>query len=661
MAPDVNAEIWRFSVRNAGNRPRRLDLFTYAEFLLWSQQRDENLDAAYKCTDVVQEHNYIVHQSLFDFTGDCYGWKPQYAYFSASEPFISFDCLMDAFIGIYRGYGNPLAVSRGKCSNWANRGGQPCAAMHFPVTLARGETRDFAFSVGYVYERKDLKRQARRSAEVDYADAQFNKLRRNWKKYLDQFTARTGDEMLDVPFNTFAMVQSRTTFQLSRSISPYQLMGSRGLGFRDSLQDLLGAICHAPQAETRAMLSALLGVIYESGEACHTFYPAQKTGEGWHCYDDHLWPALAVSQYVKESGDVAFLKHVIPFWKSKKRGTVLERLERTLCFSEKQQGRHGLPLLGFADWNDCLNASQGCESVFTAALYCAASLAVGELYALAGDQKNAARCRKRFETMRQRINAHCWDGDWYCRLILGDGTAVGTRTSKAGHIYIESNTWAVMSGAAPQGRGLRAMDSVRELLGTPYGFRLVAPPFTRYAPEIGSIGVFAPGLKENGSIFSHTNPWVVIAECELGRGDKAGDALSRLSPAQKDKIQWIHCAEPYVLSQMITMPPNREVGRARNPWLTGSASWFYLAMSQHILGVKPEVAGLRIDPCVPGWKKFSVSRVFRGARYSITVHNPKGAFKGVAGLSVDGKDLSGSLIPPAEPGKTVKVDVVMKA
>ncbi|MFH0940006.1 MAG: glycosyl transferase [Planctomycetota bacterium] len=660
VAPDVNAEIWRVSVRNLTSRPRVIDLFSYAEFLLWSQPRDEDLDAAYKCTNVVKEGNCIIHQSLYDFTGDCYGWKPQYAYFSSSAAPKTFDVLMDSFIGVYRGYDRPLAVERGRCANWLNRGGHPCAAMHFPLRLKPEQTQNFAFSVGYVYNRKELHPQAQRSANVKFVDAQFKKLKTHWKTYLDQFTAHTGDEMLDTPFNTFAMVQSRTTFLLSRSISPYQLMGSRGLGFRDSNQDILGAISHAPPQESREMLASLLSVIYESGEACHTFFPAKKEGSGWHCFDDHLWPALTVNSYVKETGDLAFLKRVIPYWKSKREGTVLERLERTLQFTDRHLGKHGLPLLGFADWNDCLNAADGCESVFTASLYCAAAKAVAELYRADGDERNAQRCFKRAQTMADRINKFCWDGQWYSRLILNDGRRVGAKNSPYGKIYIESNVWAALSDAAPEQRARQALDSVRKHLGTPFGFRLLTPPFMKYAPEIGSIGVFAPGLKENGSIFCHTNPWLIAAECELGRGDKAFDALSRISPAAKDKIQWIHGSEPYVISQMIALPPNREVGRARNPWLTGGAAWFYLAMSQYILGIKPDFDGLRIDPCVPGWKQFKVSRVFRGTRYNITVHNPKRVFKGVAGLSVGDKELIGNLIPTADRGATVQVDVEMK-
>ncbi len=659
VAPGAPCEIWSLEVKNVSSRARALDVFPYAEFILWSQPRDMNLDAAFKCTDIVSDGGVVIHRSLYDFTADNYGWAPQYAFFGSSLRPRSFDVAVDAFVGLYRGYAAPLAVRNGRCSNYVNRGGEPCAALHFSLKLRPGQTQRINFALGYADGESRCASLARRCTQDTWVDRQFATLKSRWRAYLNLFRARTGDPVLDVPFNYFAPVQSAMTFLLSRSLSPYQLSGSRGLGFRDSIQDTLGAM---PREGRKAgeLIATLLTTVRPAGDSCHTFYPAEKRGQGEGCWDDHLWPALAVGQYVRESGDTKFLQRTLPYWESSEKGSVLEHIERSFQFTEKHLGRHGLPLLGHADWNDCLNAFSGAESVFTAGLYCYAAREIEELYSFLGERRRAARMAQRFKTMAERINRTCWDGEWYVRLLLKDGAKVGSRKNEFGKIFIESNVWAVMSGVARGERAVRAMDSVRKHLGTPYGFRLCHPTFPYYDKSIGSISVFSPGLKENGSIFCHTNPWVTCAEAAIGRGKLAYDSFARLSPFTKNKIQSIHGGEPYVINQMIAMPPNKEAGRARNPWLTGSASWFYLAMSEAILGVRADYGGLRVDPCVPGWRRFEIRRVFRGVTYAITVHNPRGIEKGVSFIEVGGARSAGNVIPPPRKGvRTVKVGVHM--
>jgi len=659
VGPDAEAEIWLLTVTNPTRRTRRLDVFPYAEFLLWSLARDSNLDAAFKCTDIAVNGRVIVHRSYYDWGAERGGWKRQYAYFASSTAPSSFDTNLEAFVGVFRGYDRPLALAAGRCSNFNNRGGQPVAAMQIPLTLKGGGSRTIAFAVGYAGSDAEASRQGRRVGAVAFAREQLAKVRRHWRGYLDRFQAETPDATFHVPFNTLTPYQSAITFVCSRSISPYQLTGGRGLGYRDSNQDTLGAMPYQSRRASRKLIATLLGVQKKAGDACHDFFPGPGAGAGGGYSDDHLWSALSVEWYVKESGDLAFLNRKIAFHDSDTPAAVIDHLERALRFAERNAGVNGLPLLRRADWNDCLNAFEGAESVFTAGLYCAAAKAVESLHTARGDLAKARRCAKRHAAMAERINQAAWDGAWYRRLITREGKPVGSRSNRHGRIYIESNVWAVIGQAAPPDRARQALDSVREHLGTPYGHRLCAPPYPDYDPSVGTLGIFAPGYKENGAIFCHTNPWLIVAEAMLGRGDRAWDVFARLSPYTKDQIQNVHCAEPYALSSMIVMPPNLEAGRARNPWLTGFVSWMLAAMGRRILGVRPDFDGLVIDPCVPRWRRFGVRRVFRGTTYEIEVDNPDGVERGVREVRVDGREVEGNKVPVRKGAQKVRVKVTM--
>lgn len=661
VPPDANAEVWWFVISNVGRQTRRLDVFPYAEFFCWSLERDNNLDSAFKCTDVAAFDRMILHRSYYDWGKARGGWQRQFAYFASSAKPASFDTNIEAFVGVHNGYDRPLAVVEGRCSNYENRGGEPVAAMQIPMTLRPGQSRTVMFAVGYATTEPAARRDARRVTQVAFVKRQFKKMRRNWEDYLDRFQAETGEPAFDVPFNTWAPYQSATTFLLSRSISPYQLNGARGLGFRDSNQDTLGSMPHQPHAASRELIAKLLSVQRPSGEASHDFRPGPGLGVGSGCWDDHLWPALSVEWYVKESGDLAFLDRALPYQGGRKEGPVIRHLERALAFTDRHLGANGLPLLGRADWNDCINAYEGAESLFTAGLYCAACRSIESLHLARGDKRAARRCARRHAAMAERINRVGWDGRWYRRLIAKNGEPVGSRKNRYGKIFIESNVWAVLGGAAPPDRARVALDSVRRHLGTPFGHRLCWPPYPDYDPAVGTIGLFAPGYKENGSVFCHCNPWLVLAEAMLGRGERAFDVYRRISAWEKDRIQSVHCAEPYVVSQMIIMPPNLEAGRARNPWLTGTASWMAASMARGILGVRPDFNGLIVDPCVPRWKDFRIRRIFRGITFDIHVSNPGRAERGVREISVAGKTFEGGSIPLSAVGRrrTVRVEVRM--
>jgi len=659
VGPDAQAELWHLTVTNLGRR-RRLDIFPYAEFFYWSLARDNNLDAAFKCTDVAALGRVIVHRSYYDWGEQRGGWARQFGYFAASETPASFETNLEAFVGVHRGYDNPLAVAAGKCSDLVNRGGEPVAAMQIPLTLESGESREIVFAVGYADSEAAAKRHARRICAPAFARRQLAKVKAYWADYLGHFQADTGEPAFDVPFNTFSPYQSAITFLLSRSLAPYLLTGTRGLGYRDSNQDTLGSMAYQPHAASRKLIGTLLSVQRAAGDASHDFFPGTGQGRGSGCWDDHLWAALSTELYVRESGDLDFLKHRLPFADSKRRMSVMSHLERALEFAETHVGAHGLPLLGRADWNDCLNAFPGAESLFTAGLYCAAVKAVENLHRATGKTKKADDCARRHAAMAERINRHGWDGKWYLRLITREGELVGSRSNRQGKIFIESNVWAVLGQAAPPDRARKALDSVRKYLGTPYGHRICWPPYTRgYDPTVGTVTIFSPGYKENGSVFCHTNPWLVAAECTLGRGERAFDVFRRVSPYTKDSIQHVHGAEPYAVNSMIIMPPNLEAGRARNPWLTGTASWMIACMGMWILGVRPDFNGLVIDPCVPGWKRFGIRRIFRGVVYDIDVSNPDGVERGVREMTVNGAPVEGNVAPIPARGKKVRVEVRM--
>ncbi len=660
VLPDVNAELWWLVVTNVGERTRRLDVFPYAEFFQWSLDRDNNLDAAFKCTDVAAFGRVIVHRSYYDFGKERGGWQRQFAYFASSEEPKSFDASIEAFVGVHQGYDRPRAVVAGKCSNFENRGGEPVAAMQFPMTLRPGQSRTLVFAVGCAASEAAAKRDGRRVTQVAFARRQFNKMRRNWEHYLARFQADTGEAAFDVSFNTWAPYQSAMTFLLSRSISPYQLSGSRGLGFRDSNQDALGAMPYQPFQASSELIAKLLSVQFPSGEASHDFQPGPGIGVGSGCCDDHLWPALSVEWYVKESGDLAFLDCLLSYQGSGQQTPVMEHLERALRFTERHLGANGLPLLGRADWNDCLNAFEGAESLFTAGLYCAAAKSIESLHLARDDKRAARRAARRHAAMAERINRVGWDGKWYVRLITRDGDRVGSKQNRHGKIFIESNVWAVLGGAAPLGRARTALDSVRKYLGTPFGHRICWPPYPDYDPAVGTLGIFAPGYKENGSVFCHCNPWLVLAETTLGRGERAFDVYRRVSAWEKDRIQSVHCAEPYVVSQMIIMPPNLEAGRARNPWLTGTASWMIASMGRGILGVRPDFDGLIVDPCVPRWKGFRIHRIFRGITFDIRVTNPERVERGVRAIRIGDKTIAGTVIPLSAVGRRRKVRVEVR-
>ncbi|MGB9613242.1 MAG: GH36-type glycosyl hydrolase domain-containing protein, partial [Candidatus Margulisiibacteriota bacterium] len=428
-------------------------------------------------------------------------------------------------------------------------------------------------------------------------------------------------------------------------------------------QDTLGFVHMIPE-KVKVRIKDLAATQLPDGSAYHQYSPlTKKANPSDHKYgDDHLWLIFSTASYLKETGDFKFLQEKVPFANGEK-ASMYEHLKRAIDFSLKNLGPHGLPKILFADWNDCLNLDQGkgkAESVMVAQMLVAAAYEMAKIAKQIGKKDEVREYQNIAEKMKETINKKCWDGAWYLRAFTDDGDPVGSKSCSEGKIYLETQAWAVLANVANEERAKICLDSVKKYLATEHGIMLMTPPYSKFYYQLGSIGVYPPGLKENGAIFCHPNPWVMIAECLIGRGNRAYQYYRAILPAARNEIADIHKTEPYVYCQMIAGKHHKDFGEGKNSWLTGSACWNFVAVSQYILGIRPDYHGLLIDPCIPKeWKGFSVKRVFRGATYFITARNPEGVNKGVKLVTLDGKKLTTNLLPPLGDGKEHHVEVIM--
>jgi cellobiose phosphorylase len=486
----------------------------------------------------------------------------------------------------------------------------------------------------------------------------------------------TPDASMNSMLNVHNPRQCYMTKNWSRDLSLYQLgFGGRGIGFRDSSQDVMGVMAAMPE-EARELIEKLLSVMRPNGSAMHQFYASTMVAtEGdaremedrpQYYGDDHLWIVFAVCAYLKETGNLSFLQQVLPYYERDKhgvhtqQGTVFEHLKRAVEFTKQNVGAHGLPLLGFADWNDTVNLKTGAESLFVANQYGKALLDLIELCTFTGDQDLAQRYRADYEHMRNLVNEYAWDGEWYVRYFDHDGSAIGSKKNAQGQIWTNGQSWPVISGFAPPARAKTALESVYRLLNTPNGIKLSSPGYNGYDAAKGGVTTYPPGAKENGGIFLHSNPWVMIAETLVGNGDRAFEYYNQINPAAKNDVIDVYECEPYVYAQNILGNEHPLFGLARNSWLSGTASWVYQAGVKHILGVAPSYAGLEVNPCIPkAWAGFSVQRRFRDAEYAITVRNPEHVSKGVSYMVVDGARVEGNVIPAFSDGAQHVVEVVL--
>ncbi len=619
-------------------------------------------------------------------------------YFTSNQPVSSFESARKTFLGDneYGTWANPLGLQSAELSNTeAQRGDNIAALMHHLGVIQPGETKRLITQLGQVdvgesekpgfWEKPGFYDDGfyRDEKNVEHA---FKQLARFWDGYLAKLHVETPDAALNRMLNIHNPRQCHTTKNWSRYLSLYQLgYGARGIGFRDSSQDVMGVLATLPQ-ESKALIQQLLSVQRRNGCAMHQFNPLTMiASEGDsleyedrpHYYsDDHLWVILAVCAYVKETGDLAFLDEEIPYYDETltphpspklgrgesplESGSVLDHLRRAIEFTRNDVGAHGLPLLGFADWNDTMNLRKGAESLFAASLYGKALLEMIELARHLGDSAAANKYAAYHDEMKQKVNEHAWDGEWYVSYFDADGAPLGSRANSHGQIYVTGQPWPVISGFATPERSRQALDSVNRLLNTRNGIKLSTPAFNGFDLKRGGITTYPPGTKENGGIFLHTNPWVIIAETFIGNGDRAYKYYAQINPAAKNgHIDEFEC-EPYVYPQNILSDEHPQFGSARNSWLSGTASWMYQAGTQYILGIMPAFGGLQINPCIPAnWPGFKMTREFRGAVYQIEVENPDHICKGVRSVQVDGKEIEGDVVPVFGDGKVHQVKVVL--
>lgn len=600
-------------------------------------------------------------------------------YFTSNLPVSSFETDRRDFLGNngYGGWASPGALQQPELAdNLALRGDNIAALMLHLGQIEPGESKEAILLLGQAESVEAALPVIRRFRSPEAVDEAFSALKVFWDQTLSAAQVQTPDADMNRMLNVHNPYQCYITMNWSRYLSLYQLgFGARGMGFRDSSQDVMGALAGSPQA-AKALLVKLLQVQRRDGAAMHQFNPltmvanmgdAAAEEDRPHFYsDDHLWSVLAVCEYLKETGDFDFLKERLPFYekdqhdKPLETGTVWNHLKRAIQFTHNHTGAQGLPLLGFADWNDTVNLPAGAESLFTANLY---GWALKELIALAkllGKDKWAKKFKKYYREMKSTVNKTAWDGEWYVRYYDPQGNPLGSKQNPEGQIFTNAQSWAVLSGFAPEDRAISALDSVYERLNTVNGIKLSTPGYNGFDPEKGGVTTYPPGAKENGGIFLHANPWVMIAETKLGHGERAYVYYRQINPAAKNEQIDIFESEPYVYPQNILGDEHPQFGLARNSWLTGTASWAYQAGLKYILGVRPEYEGLRVDPCIPeAWDGFTVRRRFRGATYVIDVRNPDHVSKGIGLITVDGEPFSEPVLPVFEDGKEHMIEVVL--
>jgi cellobiose phosphorylase len=697
VPPGETLEVWRARVTNERASAARVSLFGTVEFCLWDAQDDAtNFQRNYSIGEVEVEDDVIYHTTEYRERRD------HFAYFACSERSAGFDTSRDAFLGPYRGWDRPIAVEHGACTGSIAHGWQPIGAHQVRLELAPGETRDITFVLGYAENPADAKFDPPGSGKVDKRrarpviarhldpgvnEAAFVALCERWADWLGALQVDTGIEHLDRMVNTWNAYQCMVTFNLSRSASLFESGIGRGMGFRDSNQDLLGFV-HMVPGRARERILDIAATQLPTGGAYHQYQPLTKRGNegvGSGFNDDPAWLVLAVAAYVRETGDLAILDERVPYDNlAGSEQPLADHLRRAIDYTLERLGPHGLPLIGRADWNDCLNLNcfsdapgesfqttqnrEGgvAESVFIAGLFV---LAAGELAAIAthlGDAAEATRLRDAATVMAGAVDAHGWDGGWFRRAYDFFGQPVGSSTDDEGQIFIEPQGMCVMAGIGlDDGRAARALAAVRERLATPHGIVLVQPAFRAYQQRLGEITSYPPGYKENAGIFCHTNPWVVIAEVLAGNPEGALDYYLRINPSAREAISDVHRCEPYVYAQMIAGRDAPTHGEAKNSWLTGTAAWNYVAATQWLVGIRPELDGLRIDPRLPvGAAGIHVTRRFRGATYRISVHPPAGSGGGqprVTRLVVDGIPVVGNLAPlPPRAGGDVDVQAYLE-
>ena len=673
---DAACEINLLTLENTSSDEKNFSLFSYVEFCLWNAMDDmTNFQRNLSIGEVEIEGSTIYHKTEYRER------RNHYSFFTVNTPVDGYDTSRDDFLGAGNSNAVPDAVRDCKCRNSVASGWYPAAVHQINLTLKPGEKKSLVFLLGYCENPSDNKWETpgvirkdgaheliRKFHTEEQALEAFARLNQYWTELLSRYTVQSSNPHINRMANIWNQYQCMVTFNMSRSASYYESGTGRGMGFRDSCQDLLGFVHLIPERARERILD-IAATQFEDGSAYHQYQPLTKQGNldiGSGFNDDPLWLIAAVAAYLKETGDYSILDEMVAFdCHMEKAAPLFEHLRRSFEYSRTHLGPHKLPLIGRADWNDCLNLncfsnepgesfqttgpSEGpvAESVFIAGMYVKYGNEFAEICRRVGKEEDAAIAQKAVDEMYQAVLDAGWDGEWFLRAYDANSEKVGSSECKEGQIFIEPQGFCVMAGVGvKEGLAKKALDSVKERLDTKYGVMILQPAYSQYYLNLGEISSYPPGYKENAGIFCHNNPWVSIAETVIGRGNRAYEIYSKTCPSCIEDISEIHRTEPYVYSQMVAGADAARHGEAKNSWLTGTAAWTFVNLSQAILGICPDYEGLRIDPCVPeSFGDFTITRTFRDAVYHIEIKNPSNIQKGVTHLNVDGTEVSGNVIP----------------
>jgi len=665
-------EYWRLRLTNESDRRRALSVFTFCEFTNQWDTFQDRVNLQYSLFIVRGElvdsllriaiQDNLTPESDGFFIHDIarHTWMAL-----VGAALDGYDTSREAFLGPYRGYRNPLAVEQGQCTNSHAYGDNACGALQTNLVLQPGESRELLVMLGIGDARSVGKRTVSEYGSLEQAAVELQALKDDWHAKLGSLVVQTPDEALNHTLNVWGLYNSLITFAWSRSASLVYNGERDGLGFRDSVQDVLGVTAAIP-AEARARLALMLTGQLSNGGAMPVIKPFEHrpgyetppTPEEYRS-DDCLWFFNAIPAYVGETGDLEFYNEVLPY-ADRGEASVFGHLRRALEFNLERTGKHGLPCGLSADWNDCLKLGYYGESLFVAFQVRLGLTTYAEIAGQLGKAEEAAWALEQREALDASIQACAWDGDWFIWAIGEDGTVYGTREYEEGQIYLNTQLWAVISGAATPEQAARCMAAVQDRLATPYGLMLATPPFVKTPIDVMRAVVFNPGIKENSGIFNHTQGWGVMAECMLGNGDRAYEYYRASMPAAYNDRAEIRQSEPYVQGQTTYSVFSPRAGNTRTSWLTGAAAWAYFSATQHILGLRPELDGLRIDPCIPSsWEGFRATRRFRNRTIDIEVRNPAGVCRGVKSLTLNGTALPGTLLPAAKLDEQNLAEVVL--
>ena len=686
-----NCEINQITLKNNSNKKKDIDLFSYIEFCLWNAEDDStNFQRNFSTGEVEVIGSTIYHKTEYRER------RRHYAVYSVNKEVAGFDTSRDEFVGLYNGAAHPQAVFEGKSHNSVCHGWAPVGSHHLKVSLDPGEEETLIFVLGYVENPKDDKFEAPNVINKKPAlqmlekynteakvDAAFSALKGYWTDLLSTYNVNTSDEKLNRLVNIWNQYQCMVTFNMSRSASYFESGMGRGMGFRDSCQDLLGFVHLIPE-RARDRIIDIANTQFEDGSTYHQYQPLTKKGNaaiGGGFNDDPIWLIAGTCAYIRETGDYSILDECCTFDSdSNNTATLLEHLDRSFNFTATHKGPHNLPLIGRADWNDCLNLncfseepgesfqitgpSEGpvAESIFIAGIFVKYGKEYADLLSHIGKEDRAKEVLALTEEMSKAVEKDGWDGDWFVRAYDAYSNPVGSKSCEEGQIYIEPQGMCVMAGIGVEsGKAETALKSVEERLDTKYGIVLLQPAYTKYHVELGEITSYPPGYKENAGIFCHNNPWVACAETVVGHGNRAFEIFKKTCPIYLEEISEVHRTEPYVYCQMVAGCDAPTFGEGKNSWLTGTAAWTFTAISQYILGIQPTLDGLKVDPCIPSDNKgYTVDRTYRGVTYHITVDNSAGVEKGVSSVTVNGSPVAGNIIaPPADGTKELNVVVTM--